>query len=52
MGKDLNESGHEMCFACREPLTEKEMQSEQFVIEEYCPYCYEKNGPELIAAGN
>ena len=52
LDKNLKETDTQMCFACREPLTEKEMQSEQFVIEECCPYCYEKNGPELIAAGN
>jgi predicted sulfurtransferase len=52
LDKNLKETDTQMCFACREPSTEKEMQSEQFVIEECCPYCYEKNGPELIAAGN
>ena len=46
--KNLNETEHQMCFACREPLTNQEMLSEKYVIEECCPYCYEKNGPGLI----
>jgi len=28
------------------------MLSEKYVIEECCPYCYEKNGPGLIIQGN
>ena len=46
--KNLNETEHEMCFACREPLTYQEMRSDKYILDEYCPYCYEKNGPGLI----
>ena len=52
IGKALNETGHEMCFACREPLTYEETKSEQYVVEICCPYCYEKNTPELISPSN
>jgi len=50
--KNLNETEHEMCFACREPLTHQEMLSEKYVLDECCPYCYEKNGPGLIISSN
>lgn len=46
--KNLNETEHEMCFACREPLTFQEMRSDKYILDECCPYCYEKNGPGLI----
>ncbi len=52
IGKDLKETEHEMCFACREPLTTEETESEQYIVEICCPYCYEKNAPELIAPDN
>ena len=39
----LEETTTEMCWACREPLTEDEMQSEQYVVAKSCPYCIEKN---------
>ncbi|RAH13443.1 MAG: sulfurtransferase [Methanobacteriota archaeon] len=48
IGKDLTETEHEMCFACREPLTKEEMKSTEYILEICCPYCYDKNGPELI----
>ena len=35
----LEETTTEMCWACREPLTEEEMRSEQYVITKSCPYC-------------
>tara|TARA_B100001113_G_scaffold150818_1_gene123673 strand:- start:66 stop:926 length:861 start_codon:yes stop_codon:yes gene_type:complete len=43
VGKDLNETDHEMCFACREPLTKEDIRSEKYVVEECCPYCFGKN---------
>ncbi len=48
--KNLNETGHEMCFACREPLTHQEMLSNEYIVEKCCPYCYDKNNPKLITA--
>jgi len=50
--KELNETEHEMCFACREPLTHQEMHSKEYILETCCPYCYEINGPELIISSN
>ena len=39
----LEETTTQMCWACREPLTEEEMQSEQFVVTKSCPYCIVEN---------
>ena len=39
----LEETTTQMCWACREPLTEQEMESEQYVLTKSCPYCIEKN---------
>ena len=39
----LEETTTQMCWACREPLTEEEMESEQYVLTKSCPYCIEKN---------
>tara|TARA_Y100000746_G_scaffold228382_1_gene236354 strand:+ start:99 stop:947 length:849 start_codon:yes stop_codon:yes gene_type:complete len=38
----LEETTTQMCWACREPLTEEEMQSEQYEIARSCPYCIEE----------
>ena len=37
----LEETTNEVCWACREPLTEEEMESEQYVQAKSCPYCIE-----------
>jgi len=37
----LEETTTQMCWACREPLTEEEMESEQYEIAKCCPYCIE-----------
>ena len=37
----LEETTTQVCWACREPLTEEEMESEQYVIAKSCPYCIE-----------
>ena len=50
--QNINETDHEMCFACREPLTDQEILSEKYVLDECCPYCYEKNGPGLIVTND
>tara|TARA_X000000368_G_scaffold120983_2_gene94863 strand:+ start:1306 stop:2127 length:822 start_codon:yes stop_codon:yes gene_type:complete len=39
----LEETTTEMCWACREPLTEEEMQSQQYVVTKSCPYCIVEN---------
>ena len=36
----LEETEIVMCFKCREPLSADEQESEQYVIGQYCPYCY------------
>ncbi len=41
--KSLNESKHEMCFKCREPLSPEELNSDMYVIDRHCPYCYVAN---------
>ncbi len=35
----LEETTTEVCWACREPLTEEDMDSEHYVIAESCPHC-------------
>ena len=52
IGKDLIETEHEMCFACREPLTKQDMLSEKYVVEKCCPYCYGKNAPAQVSIEN
>ena len=39
LNPQLGETDHQMCFACREPLTEEELTSEDYVIGQSCPYC-------------
>ena len=39
---DLKETEYIYCFICREPLSAEEKASENFKINEYCPYCIEK----------
>lgn len=39
---NLRESGVEMCFKCREPLSLDQQQSPDYVVGEYCPYCISK----------
>ena len=36
---DLKETEYIYCFICREPLSAEEKASEDFKINEYCPYC-------------
>ena len=36
----LEETEVVMCFKCREPLSAEEQESEQYVINQHCPYCY------------
>ena len=43
LNSELMETGIEMCFICREPLSEEEQKSEEYKIMEYCPYCINKN---------
>ena len=36
---EMNVTGAEVCFACREPLTEEELNSPLYVPAVSCPYC-------------
>ena len=38
---ELNVTGAEVCFACREPLTEEELDSPLYVPAVSCPFCVE-----------
>ena len=37
----LEEAEIVMCFRCREPLSYEEQKSKRYVINQYCPYCFE-----------
>ena len=39
---DLNETEYVYCYICREPLSAEEKASQDFKINEYCPYCIKK----------
>ena len=39
---DLNETEYIYCYICREPLSVEEKASQDFKINEYCPYCVDK----------
>lgn len=38
----LEVGDHDQCYACRMPLTQEEMQSEQYEAGISCPYCFDK----------
>ena len=40
---DLNETEYIYCYICREPLSAEEKASQDFKINEYCPYCIKKD---------
>jgi UPF0176 protein len=35
----LNQTSAKLCFRCREPLTEEDVKSEDYIIDVSCPYC-------------
>ena len=39
---NLRESKVEMCFKCREPLSQDQQQSPDYIVGEHCPYCISK----------
>lgn len=46
---EMNVTGAEVCFACREPLTEEELNSPLYVPAVSCPYCLcDSEGTETI----
>ena len=42
LDKELNETEYIYCYICREPLSAEEKASLEFKINEYCPYCINK----------
>ena len=39
----LEETEVVMCFRCREPLSVEEQESEHYVINRHCPYCFQSD---------
>ena len=43
LDKELNETEYVYCYICREPLSAEEKASNNFKINEFCPYCIISN---------
>ncbi|MGX5173170.1 oxygen-dependent tRNA uridine(34) hydroxylase TrhO [Aliikangiella sp. IMCC44653] len=43
---DLQPGSYAQCNACRLPITQQDMQSEQYVQGVSCPHCFDKTTPE------
>jgi len=43
---ELEVGSYKMCFACRMPITEEEMQNEKYIEGISCIYCYDKTTEE------
>ena len=43
---ELEVGSYKMCFACRMPITEEEMQNEKYIDGISCIYCYDKTTKE------
>jgi len=43
---ELEVGSYKMCFACRMPITEEEMQNEKYIEGISCIYCYDKTSEE------
>jgi len=46
VNEDLERGNHELCYACRHPLSEADRQSEKYQIGVSCPYCYDDLTPQ------
>lgn len=46
---DLEPGGYDQCHACRLPITEEDMASDQYQRGVSCPHCYAKTTPEQKA---
>ena len=42
VNSQLEETGFAQCFACREPNSEEEQNSPEYVVGESCPYCIDR----------
>ena len=47
---DLEPSGHSMCSACRQPITDADKADARFVAGESCPACYGTKSEEALAS--
>ncbi|MEC7820694.1 MAG: rhodanese-related sulfurtransferase [Actinomycetota bacterium] len=45
----LKETDYKMCYSCREPLTEEEVNSENYKLDAYCPYCIDSYNEEELS---
>ena len=43
LDKELKETEYIYCYICREPLSAEEKASQDFKINEYCPYCIDSS---------
>lgn len=48
--QDLQPSGHSMCSACRQPITEADKADERFLAGESCPTCFGTKSEEALAS--
>lgn len=46
VNEDLERGNHELCYACRHPLSEADRQSKKYQIGVSCPYCYDDLTPQ------
>ncbi len=45
---ELNKGNHEMCHACRMPLSETDRKSEFYIKDLSCPHCHDKQNEKSI----
>jgi UPF0176 protein len=50
LNPQLEETATTQCYACQHPLTVEDQQSEHYVCEVSCPYCWEPTGHEPAVA--
>ena len=46
VGQDLEESPYQLCYGCRFPLTQEDVQSDSYEKGVSCPHCIDKLTPE------
>jgi UPF0176 protein len=46
----LEVGDYDQCYACRYPLSQDDMKSEQYTPGISCPYCYDRHTPEKLQA--
>jgi len=48
IGHGLQESGHVMCYGCRQPLSDEDRQSTFYEAGVSCPHCFHELTPEKV----